>query len=247
MTDSLLGDNSNNNKAVANESTAAPATATSSTEKAAAAAAVTVDDGFPEDELPTNAPNDNDDDDDDITPEGTSTDDDDEQQPGAKSTSSSSSSHRPFSKRVSDDLRDISENIVQGVAATPHAMQRGGRLTLLCCGRCIRNIPKKWPRSYTFVLGVVLPLWLLIAVSMVLGLYLARLERPQEIIDNDAILADRALFLADRAIATYEDEESVLTNATGDEVLQNLEMFTNTSAFENLSFNWIRYVRVFPW
>jgi hypothetical protein len=57
-----------------------------------------------------------------------------------------------------------------------------------CCGGCIA----RWPRTFAIFFAVVLPLWLLIAISSILGYFLAKLEAPNEIIQNDDILEAQA-------------------------------------------------------
>lgn len=54
------------------------------------------------------------------------------------------------------------------------------------------HFPRHWPRTSSFVLGVVVPLWVLIACSTALGVVLAGYESPPEILANDQILAARA-------------------------------------------------------
>jgi hypothetical protein len=57
-----------------------------------------------------------------------------------------------------------------------------------CCGGCIA----RWPRTFAIFFGVALPLWLLIALSVLFGYFLAKLEAPNEIIQNDDILEAQA-------------------------------------------------------
>lgn len=54
-----------------------------------------------------------------------------------------------------------------------------------CCARILRT----FPRCFALLLGVVIPLFSLICISIFLGNWLSRLESPNEIIANDAILA----------------------------------------------------------
>jgi hypothetical protein len=70
-----------------------------------------------------------------------------------------------------------------------------------CACRCIYNIPATWPRCFYFIVGVIIPLWILIFLSLFLGKFLARFEFPVEIEDNNAILASRASFIF------YEQED----------------------------------------
>jgi hypothetical protein len=57
-----------------------------------------------------------------------------------------------------------------------------------CCGKCIAS----WPRTFEILFGVIFPLWLLIALSLWFGYFLAKLEAPNEIRENNNILAARA-------------------------------------------------------
>jgi hypothetical protein len=57
-----------------------------------------------------------------------------------------------------------------------------------CCGKCIA----RWPRTFAILFGVIFPLWLLIALSLFFGYFLAELEAPNEIIENNNILAAQA-------------------------------------------------------
>lgn len=57
-------------------------------------------------------------------------------------------------------------------------------LTSLGCGCCARS-PKRWPRTFWFLFGVVVPLWILIAIAGICGIGLAKLEAPNEITSND--------------------------------------------------------------
>jgi hypothetical protein len=57
-----------------------------------------------------------------------------------------------------------------------------------CCGKCIAS----WPRTFAIFFGVIFPLWLLIIVSVFLGYFLAELEAPNEIRENNNIMAAQA-------------------------------------------------------
>jgi hypothetical protein len=60
-----------------------------------------------------------------------------------------------------------------------------------CCGKCIA----RWPRTFAIFFGVVFPLWLLIALSIFFGYFLAELEAPNEISQNNNIMAAQAQVL----------------------------------------------------
>jgi hypothetical protein len=57
-------------------------------------------------------------------------------------------------------------------------------LSCLGCGCCARA-PKRWPRTFWVLFGVVMPLWILILIASVCGYGLAQLEAPTEISTND--------------------------------------------------------------
>ena len=70
-----------------------------------------------------------------------------------------------------------------------------------CCYHFItESRVSRWPRSCSLLLGVVLPLLSLILLSMLFGALLARLEAPDEVSGNNAIVASElerlAVFLA---------------------------------------------------
>jgi hypothetical protein len=73
------------------------------------------------------------------------------------------------------------------------------------CWRCIRTLPHRNPRTCAVVFGIFLPLCLLIGLSVVGGYYLARFEGPNELFNNDLILANRfSLKFFDYEIAVKE-------------------------------------------
>ena len=53
-----------------------------------------------------------------------------------------------------------------------------------CCG-----IPRRFPRTFALIFQVFLPLYSLIAIAMIFGYFLCRLEAPGEIHDNNMALA----------------------------------------------------------
>lgn len=78
-------------------------------------------------------------------------------------------------------LSTIEERRLRGIYATLHRFPRVYK-TLMA-----------WPRLWSLFLGVVLPLFFLIGLSIFFGLLLARAESPNEIAQNDALLAEQAL------------------------------------------------------
>jgi hypothetical protein len=65
-----------------------------------------------------------------------------------------------------------------------------------CCGRCMM----RWPRFWIILLGAVLPLWFLIALSLWFGYFLAKSEAPNEVLANNDILAAQSAAAAIAAI-----------------------------------------------
>ena len=63
--------------------------------------------------------------------------------------------------------------------------------------RYIRRIPKVWPRTFYFIVGVIIPLWALVLIATGFGVLLAQYESEPEIESNNAIIASsyKALFL----------------------------------------------------
>jgi hypothetical protein len=66
------------------------------------------------------------------------------------------------------------------------------RCLVACHCRCLARFIDKWPRVSSFFLGVLLPLWTLIFISLIFGTWLANVEKPTEIEQNDAALAETA-------------------------------------------------------
>lgn len=73
-----------------------------------------------------------------------------------------------------------------------NSSERSSRSAAAGCCCCCKTFPKRWPRTFALWVGVVLPLFLLIAVSCLFGYGLARLESPGEIVSNDDVIATRA-------------------------------------------------------
>jgi len=74
-------------------------------------------------------------------------------------------------------------------------LNKEGRVRRLCncsclqhCRRCIRKYADRNPRTFSVLMGIVVPLLLLDALSIALGFWLARIESPVEIESNDALL-----------------------------------------------------------
>jgi hypothetical protein len=70
--------------------------------------------------------------------------------------------------------------------------ERSSRSATTGCCCCCKKFPERWPRTFSLWVGVVLPLFVLIAVSCFFGYGLARLESPGEIVTNDDVIATRA-------------------------------------------------------
>ena len=73
-----------------------------------------------------------------------------------------------------------------------NSSERSSRSAAAGCCCCCKTFPERWPRTFALWVGVVLPLFLLIAVSCLFGYGLARLESPGEIVSNDDVIATRA-------------------------------------------------------
>ena len=64
-------------------------------------------------------------------------------------------------------------------------------LRAICCSLAIWHY--RWPRVSSIVIGIIVPLLILIAMSDVFGSSLAKLEGPNEIKQNDQFLATEAM------------------------------------------------------
>jgi hypothetical protein len=153
-------------------------------------------------------------------------------------------------KKASVGVKKAGTTVVHGVEDGAEMVYGGTKQTFMCIGSFIYNIPYNWPRCYTFVVGIVFPLWLLIAVSMVLGHILASYETPEEISSNNAILASRANILVDEAHLFDFNATTRTLQGNVEEIVPSLENYLDgnlfdvadnaTNAFDSLSFNWIR-------
>jgi len=108
------------------------------------------------------------------------------------SSSGRKSSVSMDSQRVTRAIKNASTTVAHGVT---HTVDRSSRWTYGVVKRGITNIPTRWPRVYSIIIGVILPVWLLIGVATLLGFYLAHTEMPEEFAGNDGILAMRATIL----------------------------------------------------
>jgi hypothetical protein len=66
-----------------------------------------------------------------------------------------------------------------------------GRLRALCSSRCCRSFAKSWPRLHAFTTQVILPLILVVFICFFCGWLMVIVESEQEIVSNDAIIAER--------------------------------------------------------
>ena len=80
--------------------------------------------------------------------------------------------------------------------------------SVLCCAcPCCLTLPQKWPRTFGILMGIVVPLFSLIGVSLLFGFGLATLEAPGEMETNNAILATGgAVLLQEALMATITEE-----------------------------------------
>jgi hypothetical protein len=70
-----------------------------------------------------------------------------------------------------------------------HQLEESRTFRWLMRCKCCARVLSAFPRTFALFLGVVIPLFCLIFVSMLFGNVLSKLEGPQEIGSNDAILA----------------------------------------------------------
>ena len=80
--------------------------------------------------------------------------------------------------------------------------------SVLCCAcPCCLTLPQKWPRTFGILMGIVVPLFSLIGVSLLFGFGLAKLEAPGEKEANNAIIATAgAVALQEELLATITEE-----------------------------------------
>lgn len=80
--------------------------------------------------------------------------------------------------------------------------------SVLCCAcPCCLTLPQKWPRTFGILMGIVVPLFSLIGVSLLFGFGLAKLEAPGEVAtNNDIISTASAVALQEELLATITEE-----------------------------------------
>ena len=80
--------------------------------------------------------------------------------------------------------------------------------SVLCCAcPCCLTLPQRWPRTFGILMGIVVPLFSLIGVSLLFGFGLAKLEAPGEMATNNAILATGGAVLLQEALMDTITEE----------------------------------------
>ena len=84
-----------------------------------------------------------------------------------------------------------------------------------CLTPCCLTLPEKWPRVFGVLIGIVFPLFSLIAVSLLFGFGLASLEAPGEVeTNNDIIATSKAVDLqADLVAAITEELPTICSSA----------------------------------
>ncbi len=84
-----------------------------------------------------------------------------------------------------------------------------------CLTPCCLTLPEKWPRTFGILMGIVVPLFSLIAVSLLFGFGLASLEAPGEVeTNNDIISTSKAVGLqADLVAAITEELPTICSSA----------------------------------
>ena len=121
---------------------------------------------------------------------------------------------------------------------------KGTEVTGRCIGLCICNIPNKWPRSYTIFTGIFLPIFIIMIVSMGLGLVLSNYEMDNEIESNNIIMYNRAEILKrqilDRINFEMQRDDLQIETIQSRGVDESWDVDTVRSAVSSLSFNWIR-------
>ena len=80
--------------------------------------------------------------------------------------------------------------------------------SVLCCAcPCCLTLPQKWPRTFGILMGIVVPLFSLIGVSLLFGFGLATLEAPGEVLTNNDIIATAsAVALQEELLDTITEE-----------------------------------------
>jgi hypothetical protein len=156
-------------------------------------------------------------------------------------------------KKRNSVLASTKEKTKQGVQKSKeiagkgvHGAAKGTQVTLRCMGLCVCNIPNKWPRSYTICTGIILPIFIIMAVSMGLGLALANYEMDGEISGNNDIMYARADLLKNLVLSRNQSEQELLRDDLLLETIESQgldekwEFDTVSTAVSSLSFNWIR-------
>jgi len=91
------------------------------------------------------------------------------------------------------------------------------------CGRCFRRSADRYPRFFSILFGIIVPLLLLDAVAICMGFWISRLESPYEIAANDAHL---------EAVAYTEFFSLLLANITALAPQVCLEFYQTNKTFE---------------
>jgi hypothetical protein len=79
--------------------------------------------------------------------------------------------------------------------ASPNADKSGG-VRKGCLYRTVARFPRfhnlvlNWPRTFSLIVGVILPLFLLIFIAVVVGIILAKVEAPLEVTANDRVISN---------------------------------------------------------
>ncbi|KAG7338840.1 ion channel [Nitzschia inconspicua] len=159
--------------------------------------------------------------------------------PSSKKNTSSSSKRdgvgigSPLVQTVVSNVTETAQTIVHTTKKNTRHMVQTSKSTIesnrwLLPLKWIMHFPRHWPRTNA-ILWVVLLLWLLILISMGIGIKLAQVESPEEINENDAIVAARTM------INRYRLTSNRLLNVTQicwnefrlqDEEQQSLEQMT---------------------
>jgi hypothetical protein len=90
---------------------------------------------------------------------------------------------------VSSDNRELSTDA--NAESDQKEQAKNAESAAGCCWRCITSIPDTSPRCFSIVFRIIFPLWLLIVLSVVGGIFLSNFEAPNELDTNDLVMANK--------------------------------------------------------
>jgi len=78
---------------------------------------------------------------------------------------------------------------------------------ICCCCPCCLDLPRRWPRTFGILMGIVVPLFSLIGISLLFGFGMSSLEAPGEVEANNNIIATNgAVKIQEELLATITEE-----------------------------------------